>query len=833
MGPNREPREPSGAASDDRRLPEALLRFEELAELPREDAESRLAELAERDPELHGLLRRMFEADGDSQTLRLATEAVAEPPPVDRRIGQHLGPYRILEEIGRGGMGVVYLGERVDGAYEARVAIKVVAMHLAGSEMLDRFLVERRLVGRLDHPGIGRVLDAGTDESGTPYFVMEHIDGLPLDRYCDANRLPVRRRLELFRCVCDAVAYAHRKLIVHRDLKPGNILVDRRGQPKLLDFGVAKLLEEDAAGAAVTQLGRRALTPDYASPEQLQGKPVSTTSDVYALGVVLYELLTGRLPFPSGGPGWVGPRAAPRPPSRVVVERSTGAGFGAGSSSPDTAPSTRVAADRGLTSGKALARRLRGDLEVILGRALQEDPERRYGSVAELSEDLRRHLEGLPIQAQPDSLAYRFRKFVGRNRVAVISALLILLSLLGGLTVSLVQARRAVAERQRAERASTRAEQINRFLLSVFQTADPSWYVDAEAKGPETRIIDVLDEASARIGSELSDAPLEKADLLTTLGNTYRALGMNDRAEAHLRQALEIRMRRQGESHRDTVETLYFLGASIVDQPQAVEIWERAVEAELGLPEASSNGPFLLADFSNTQIFLGRLDEADRLLREARARLASPSAPPANQIAAIEVELAIHRGDLALPLALDLGPRDSRARAKARALLLAGRFAEALQVLDGAFSLGARQSNGPRAIQAEILLGRPDEAADRLRRLRADGDLQRNGALETLLVEAQLEGASGRFEACAELAARVRSRWLEYTAALSPLTAADLDWVEGECLLGAGRPDAALPLLASAATGFAELFAGQAVYGGRVEAALSKARSLAEMRAAG
>ena len=351
-------------------------------------------------------------------------DIAAEPLPSSGRIG----PYRLLREIGRGGMGAVYLAARDDGAYQQLVALKLVKRGMDTDRILARFRQERQLLAALDHPNIARLLDGGTTDDGRPYVVMEYVDGSAMREYCETHTLSVEQRLTLFRTLCLAVQHAHQNLIVHRDIKAANVLVTTAGVPKLLDFGIARLLDAsgDAGETATDTL--HAMTPEYASPEQLIGAPLSTGTDVYSLGVLLYELLAGQRPFATAGSSLAEitrlvRETDPPPPSTVVASRDAG-----------------------------LARRLRGDLDTIVLMAMHKDAERRYRSVEQLSEDVRRHLERLPVSAQRDRVSYRISKFVRRNTVVVASASLAMLALVGGLAGALWQARIAGEERARSDR---------------------------------------------------------------------------------------------------------------------------------------------------------------------------------------------------------------------------------------------------------------------------------------------------------------------------------------------------------------------------------------------
>ena len=366
--------------------------------------------------------------------------------------GRRIGAYQLLKEIGAGGIGLVYLAIRADDEYRKLVAVKLIKLGMDTRAIVRRFRHERQMLADLEHANIARLIDGGTTDDGRPYFVMEYVEGVPLDEYCDQHRLSVDERLKLFRTVCGAVHYAHQNLIVHRDLKPSNILVTADGIPKLLDFGIAKWLHPEPSVQTRTSTGLRPMTPDYASPEQVRGETITTASDVYALGVLLYELLTGRHPYLTDD-RWLPEverlicEAEPERPS-AMVSRAEGprpAGWGG--------------------SLATLRRRLAGDLDNIVLMALRKEPARRYASAQEFSEDIRRHLDGLPVIARKDTLAYRASKFVRRNKAAVVAATLVFVSLLSGLAATTWEAYRASQQRIRAEQQ----ELSNRRLLYATQ----------------------------------------------------------------------------------------------------------------------------------------------------------------------------------------------------------------------------------------------------------------------------------------------------------------------------------------------------------------------------
>lgn len=443
-------------------------------------------------------------------------------------LSQRIGAYTLIRELGHGGMGSVYLAERADEQFSHQVAIKLVQQQLPSPYLIERFKAERQILARLAHPNIARLLDGGATAQGSPYIVMEYIEGTPVDRYCDDQQLSLRGRLALFRKVCDAVHYAHQRLVVHRDLKPANILITVDGEPKLLDFGIAKLLQEDMAGTPeLTLTGASLLTPAYASPEQIRGDPVTVASDVYALGVLLYRLLSGQAPYaldscrPAEVEQLICRTQPPRPSQQVIDGPVTG--------SPGT---ERWAAQR-------LRRSLQGELDNIVLMALRKEPERRYGSVQALAEDLDNYVAGRPVAAQPDTFAYRCGKFVRRNRLAVAATATVVLLSAGFAVISAVQAQRIAAQRDAAQLARSaavqeqrRAEVVSRFLVELFTSNDPE-----QAQGRDITVRELLDAGASRVRRELADQPALAARLLDTMGGVYLSLGLGEQAEPLLRDA--------------------------------------------------------------------------------------------------------------------------------------------------------------------------------------------------------------------------------------------------------------------------------------------------------
>jgi serine/threonine-protein kinase len=473
------------------------------------------------------LAQEAFDLDSDSSA-----------PPWE---GRRIGPFEVVRELGRGGMGAVYLAERVDGEFEQQVALKVIKRGMDTDHVLQRFYNERQILAQLEHPNIARLHDGGMTEDGLPYFVMEYVDGEPITEYCNAGRLSVDDRLDLFVQVCDAVQYAHQNLIVHRDLKPSNILVTDDGTVKLLDFGIAKLLSKEDR-VPITQTGMRVLTPRYAAPEQVRGGVVTTATDVYALGLVLYELLTGHRPYRidrhvQSEIERVVCEVEPVRPSTAVrsvqeVERPDGR--------TDTITPETVSAARSSRAAR-LRRRLRGDLDTIVLMALRKEPERRYPSAEALREDVRRHRSGQTVTAQPDTLAYRAKKFVGRHRWGVGTTVLIVFILMG-FTFQVMQ------ERDRAQTEAEKAEQVTEFLISLFDASNPY----AAAESPEDmRVADLLDAAEQELQAESPRNPLVQATLFHTLGRVNNRLSRYEKADSFLTRAHTVRHRLLPEDHPD------------------------------------------------------------------------------------------------------------------------------------------------------------------------------------------------------------------------------------------------------------------------------------------
>jgi non-specific serine/threonine protein kinase/serine/threonine-protein kinase len=461
------------------RLARIFAVFEEAAERGAVERAVFLAEACGGDAALQNEVEALLASDADASSFldvpAIPGRLMSDNLPPRSYIGQRVGVYRILREIGHGGMGEIYLAERADDEFQMQVAIKIIRREIATPELLRRFRHEQQMLARLEHPHIARLIDGGFTDEKIPYLVMEYVAGEPLLAYCDRHELSISARLRLFQDVCTAVQFAHQNLVVHRDLKPANILVTADGAAKLLDFGIAKLVSPDPGDAPPdeTRTELRRLTPEYSSPEQIRGEPTTTAADVYALGVILYELLTGHRPYRvSSQHAHVVAQAIceqePEPPSTVIT-RTVRVAARAGLDPSVLTPESVSRAREGRP--ERLRRRLAGDLDTIVLMALRKDPRRRYGSVLQLSDDLQRHLAARPVHAQRDTVAYRARKFVERNRTVVAGALVALVAVLVGAVAALWQAHLAGMERARAERRFAEVRQLATTFMFEFHDA--------------------------------------------------------------------------------------------------------------------------------------------------------------------------------------------------------------------------------------------------------------------------------------------------------------------------------------------------------------------------
>ena len=583
-----------------------------------------LAAVGRDDPALQREIESLLIAVAAQGPFDELIDAFVAPEPGER-IPERLGAWRPIRLLARGGMGAVYLAERADGAYEQRVALKLLP---AGTrpDLHARFLAERRILARLRHPNIAGLLDGGTTDDGLPYLVLEYVDGEPLTTYCDRLRLPVDARLRLFLDVCAAVSWAHANLIVHRDIKPANVLVESARADghciRLLDFGIAKLLDDEVSSEfPATRADLRLLTPEYAAPEQVRGDTITTATDVYQLGVLLYELLCGRRPhrFASHTLQHIERDICERDPLRP------GAAIGR-TPDGDTVDAAAIGLARATTPGR-LARALEGDLDTIIMHALAKEPGRRYASVDAFAADVRRHLEGLPVAARPDSLRYRAGKFVRRNRAAVFAAAAIAVLLASLVVTTAVQNRRIEAQRDRAEQAAG-------FLTQLFEDLEP-----VQARGSTLDPREILDRATERVMNGMADQPLLQARLFDVLGRVYQMRGFFTEAEPLLRRALALRTDELGNDRLDVADSHYALAQLLFDT-------DRHAAAEPELATAASILRQRLGP-SHPRVAAVEIDQA--LARRAAGDLDAAASIMDSAIAALRVD-ADARLDLATAL---------------------------------------------------------------------------------------------------------------------------------------------------------------------------------------
>jgi eukaryotic-like serine/threonine-protein kinase len=511
--------------------------FEELIETGPTERPARLVSACGDDIELRSALESLLASDQTRedpllQAIGEAAESLLEGHQ-DRLIGARVGPYRVTSILGHGGMSTVYRGERDDSQYQQTVAIKVLQHATLHPRLRSRLHSERHILATLDHPSIARLIDSGDLEDGTPYLVMEYVDGESIERYCDSRTLFVRERLELFVQVCAAVQYAHRNLVVHRDIKCANIFVTDAGAPKLLDFGIAKLLAPESLSHTlpVTRLQERILTPENAAPEQVLGRPITTATDIYALGVLLYQLLTGRSPYRLLSYSQLQLERAicmdePVRPSQTVISKLSG---------EKDEDRSRISDRRGL-SPQRLRARLSGDLDAIVAMAMRKEPERRYPSVEALADDLNRHLNGQPVRARQGDWRYHTVKLLRRHvlAVAAIAAAFLGLALFGG--AMLWENHRIQLARDASAQERDRAQQVSAFLVDVFSQADP-----LHAQGKEATAKDLLDRGAEKIKGNLSLQPEVRAQLLESIGLAYRRQGLSERSISLFEEAVAIR----------------------------------------------------------------------------------------------------------------------------------------------------------------------------------------------------------------------------------------------------------------------------------------------------
>ena len=523
----------------------------------------------------------MLTADaGDADPLIGLIDAAPEG---QEALPETIGPFHVLRRLGQGGMGVVYLCRRRGGDFEQLLAVKRLNAASDSSSARERLRIERRLLATLRHPNIAQLVDGGEEADGTPYVAMEFVDGLPIQRYAERERLDRTARVRLFLALCDAAHFAHQNFVVHRDIKPANVLIDRAGHLRLLDFGIAKLLDARSENEKTVLTIAGAMTPHYASPEQIRGEPVTPLSDIYSLGVLLYELLAGRRPY----------NISTRRPTEIerIVCRDQ--------------PPPPLPARRGRD----------GDLNCIVGQAMHKEPARRYASAAQLAEDLGRWLDGRPVLARPDSAGYRLRTFTRRHPFGVAASSLLAVLLVGFSATMTWQAGELAAQRDRAEREALAANETADFLIELFAVSDPRKNNEADVLAS-----DLLERAAERLPAELDSDPLTRARLLHVIGLAFANLGEDRRGTELLAQALALRQRHAGPESAETADSLNRLGnvhRSFGRMKEAEPMLVRALEWR------RSHGPVdhdLADSYNNVGLLqneLGWYQQAEASLREA------------------------------------------------------------------------------------------------------------------------------------------------------------------------------------------------------------------------
>ena len=684
-------------------------------------------------------------------------------------VGDRIGSYEVKRLLGRGGMGTVYLAVRVD-EFEKRVALKVLRPGMNTEEIARRFRHERQILAHLDHPNIAKLLDGGTTEKGVPYFVMEYVEGEPLDRYCQRQGLGIRARLELFRKVCSAVHRAHQNLVVHRDLKPANILVGGDGEPKLLDFGIAKPLDVDGAATGLTASGFHPMTLAYASPEQVCGQVITTASDVYSLGVVLYELLTGSHPTRKPGSTWLdlanaiqtGPPQKPSTADDLApLERRADDG--------ETQTPGALRRERG-EDVRDLRRRLTGDLDSIVLTALSKQPERRYASVEQLSADIGRHLEGLPVTARKLTLAYWVGKFVRRHKIEAAMAAIVLVAILSFSIVAFQLRNEAVRERERAE-------EVSDFLVELFRATGPD--------APEITARELLDRGKRQFMEYRGSQPQLYAQLASTMGEVYYSLGLYRDAQALFEDALvHYREHVGGKADPQLAILINDLAAALMAQEQlaaAETLFREALKMKISLYGEDAVENLLTLNNLATLVRQRDLDAAEKLYRKS-LRIRQTLNPP------VPLEVAKSHSHLGL-LLLDKGDYQgaeahlNEALAIRREILGSQNTKVAVVLLNLGISL---QAQGRAAESEEIY-----RQALEIRRARFGERHHKVAAVATNL--ASLLVATGRFEEAKRLALEALETFRE--AMPDTWRIAHAQSVLGSCLAGAGRFEEAEPLL--------------------------------------
>lgn len=589
-------------------------------DLPVTEQEEFIRNRCGKDLELYERLTAMLAADASPHPILDENAATLVHDDFDAGeswIGKRFGVYEITAQLGFGGMGVVLLGERADGAFSQKVAVKIIKRELGSPEILRRFANERRILARLNHPNIARLMGGGVTPDGIHYLTMEFIEGVPVDQYCDTHRLTIHERVKLFLKVCEAVAYAQRSLVIHRDLKPSNILVTGDGVVKLLDFGIAKALDPDLADSdqlKLTRTGMQLMTPSYASPEQIRCETITTASDVYSLGVVFYELLAGYPPYKIGSLNMAEidkllSTTQPLRPSAAATSLPV-------SPNMNRDETIRVPADIARlrrTEPRQLRRKLSGDLDNICLKMLRVDVDRRYQSADQLVDELNRHIEGRPVHARPDTIHYRISKLISRNKTTSAITAMMLCAIM--VTVSYYTAQLA-KQRDRARVEAGKATEIASFLTSIFNVADPS-----TSHGRSISARELLDSGATRLEHELSDQPATQTEMMHLLGSIYYNLALYDQSREVTLKSLRIRREHFGENNPDVAMSLFQLGMieySLGSLDSAESLYRQSLKIRRSYSgDMDSTVAEIKNDLGQVLRHLGRMDEAENYVRDA------------------------------------------------------------------------------------------------------------------------------------------------------------------------------------------------------------------------
>ncbi|MCG3161297.1 MAG: Serine/threonine-protein kinase PknD [Acidobacteria bacterium] len=569
--------------------------------------------------EIESLLAADEQADNFAEKLAQAARAAAqfdktgEPDEseADSNVERRIGPYRTIRRIGVGGMGAVYLAARDDDQFKQLVAVKVIRRGMDHEAIIRRFRHERQILAGLNHPNIARLLDGGATEDGLPWFALEYVEGQPLAEYCNERRLSINERLRLFLTVCAAVEHAHQNLVIHRDLKPSNILITSDGEPKLLDFGIAKLLHSENSDETLdlTLTGMKPMTPAYASPEQARGAQITTASDVYSLGVILYELLTHRRPY------HVTSRMTESEITRVICEQEP--------VRPSLVITRREEGDQQIQSkaeAAKLARQLRGDLDNVVLKALGKEPSRRYSSVEQFAEDIRRHLSGQPVQARQATFVYRGLKFAQRNKLVAASTAMLAFALIGGVVSTTWQARFARAQSEQSEKERKKAEQISAFFIKTLSLESKVYGEPGYGKQPNILLVDAIKEAEQRVDGEISDLE-NRAELHHTIGKIWEYRGDLGLSANSFRHELVWLRQIHGDSHPQIARCLFSIGDRLMTLDNSAE-GERLLRQSLEMMRATdprhSLMPWILQAYAEARMQRGDFTASVQLLHEAR-----------------------------------------------------------------------------------------------------------------------------------------------------------------------------------------------------------------------